>query len=181
MGITTGLGYLLTVSKPEYQSATLGAVLVGSHLAALLPDLDQGTAMIWQSVPLGKVIGRVADPFIEHRNFSHSLLGAFLFSVCLYFLLGAFPDYWGIDRFITFGAIMAAYLSHITADMVTVEGVPLFFPYSKMVGFPPKPFQGFRIVTGKWFENLVVFTLINIVLILTVVIKWEHVKSLLFK
>jgi hypothetical protein len=54
---------------------------------------------------------------------------------------------------------------------VTAEGIPVLFPYQRMYGIPPRPFQGVRIITGKWFENLVVFPLVNI---LFVVIVWFY-------
>jgi membrane-bound metal-dependent hydrolase YbcI (DUF457 family) len=50
---------------------------------------------------------------------------------------------------------MIGFISHLLADSITEEGVPLLFPISFKFGFPP--IKSWRIVTGKWFENLVIF------------------------
>lgn len=181
IGITLGLGYYLTIVKPEYAPATLAAVLVGSHLASLMPDLDQSAAEIWNSIPLGHVAGKVVDPFIKHRNFTHSLLGILIFGYLIYSLLHLFPDYWGIHQNVVFVAMMISFGSHLLADMFTVEGIPLLYPYKGMMGIPPRPFQGIRIMTGKWFENLVLFPIINIVLLVFIISNWNLIKIVLFK
>lgn len=181
LGITVGLGWYLSQASLSYNPATLGAVLVGSHLAALLPDLDQPAAEIWDSVPFGHTVGRVADPFFKHRNISHSIMGFMLVGVLLYKLFSLFPEYWGIDQTMLLTACLIAYGSHLFADMFTVEGVPLFYPWKKMFGIPPKPFEGVRIMTGKWFENLVLFPILNIILIAVVWGSWDKIKMVLFK
>lgn len=181
LGLTVGLGYFFSVTPPEYGPATLGAVLVGSHLFALLPDLDQPAAKIWDSLPFGRTVGQMVDPFIKHRNISHSILGFGLVGLVIYILLKYFPVYWEINTFIVLESSLAAYLSHLLADMITVEGIPLLFPYTKMIGLPPKPFEGIRIITGKWFENMVIFPILNLILILLIWIKWEEIKLVLFK
>lgn len=181
LGITSGLGWYLSSTNPQYGPATLGAVLVGSHLAALFPDLDQPAAEIWDSIPMGHIVGEITDPFIKHRNISHSLLGLTIVGFLLSILFSRFPSYWGIDKNIVLVACMIAYSSHLAADMLTSEGIPLFYPYGKMIGFPPKPFEGLRIITGKWLENLVLFPLINIILLVMVWVDWSKIKSVLFK
>ncbi|OQA02827.1 MAG: Inner membrane protein YdjM [bacterium ADurb.Bin400] len=150
-------------------------------MAALIPDADRPAAKIWTSIPYGRTIGRVADPFIKHRNISHSLLGAVLAGLVTYWLLDKFPDYWGIDQFYVFGAVMVAYLSHLLLDAVTSEGIPILFPFLGRMGLPPKPFDGVRIVTGKWFENYVIFPVVNVMLIAIVVVNWGEIRSVLFK
>lgn len=181
IGITTGLAYYLSSVKPEYSPATLASVLVGSHLASLLPDLDQSAAEIWNSFPYGHVAGKVVDPFIKHRNFTHSLFGLLIFGYLIYSLLHLFPEYWGIHLTTVFYAMMISFAFHLLVDMFTVEGIPLFYPYKNMMGIPPRPLEGIRIMTGKWFENLVIFPVINIVLLLIIIINVEKIKLILFK
>jgi membrane-bound metal-dependent hydrolase YbcI (DUF457 family) len=181
IGLTAGIAtYLLRVS-PHYAPATFAAVIVASHLLALLPDIDSQAGLIWRSVPLGGVASHVVNPFLQHRNLTHSLLGAAVVGVLLRSLLHHFPTYWGIDGHSVLIAGLAAYFSHILADMVTVEGVPLFFPQQHMYGIPPRPFQGLRIVTGGWFENLVVFPAVNLVLIWLLWSQWPIIQLTLFR
>lgn len=181
LGITSGLSCLLTISSPTYGPATLASVLVGSHLMALLPDLDQPAAQIWNSFPFGHTVGRLSDPFLKHRNISHSILGMIIVGLLLHFILQHFPQYWGINLNIVFTACLVAYGSHLLADMFTSEGIPLLYPIHNMIGIPPKPFDGIRILTGEWFENLVIFPLLNLILVLFVYINWQSIRSVLFK
>ena len=181
VGLTLGLGSYLINTNPGYGPATLGTVLVVSSIAALLPDIDQPAGKIWHLMPFGDTVGKAANTFLQHRNITHSILGFGLISYGFYRLLLIAPDYWGINAHFVLIAFMLAYGGHLVADMITVEGIPLLFPYQKMFGFPPKPFDGLRILTGKWFENLIIFPLVNIVLIILVVTYWGAIKSILFK
>ena len=181
LGITAGLGYYLVLNQPTFSPATMGAIIVGSHFAALLPDIDQPAATFWNNIPLGKTAGKITDSIFKHRNITHSLLGFALVGWGVYALINLFPDYWRIDRNITLAVFLVAYASHLLADMLTVEGIPLFFPWKRSFGLPPKPFHGLRIQTGKWFENLVIFPLLNILLIGLIYFYWSIIKTALFK
>lgn len=180
VGIASGLTYFLIESKPQYSPSTFAVVSVGTHIMALLPDIDSAGSEIWNSIPFGKTVSRAVTPFFEHRNFTHSILGAICVGYLLKYLLFIFPDYWGINKEAVYIPLIISYFSHIVSDMFTVEGVPLFFPYQQMYGIPPKPFEGIRIETGKWFENLIIFPLVNIYLIWLVYYFWPVIKQLIF-
>ena len=181
IGITAGLSWYLLLNQPHYNPATFAAVVVGSHLGALLPDIDSSAADIYHTLPFGKTIGKVTSIFLEHRNISHSLVGFALAGLGIYAVINLFPNYWGINQHLVIIVCLIAYGSHLLCDMVTVEGIPIFFPYQRMFGFPPRPFEGIRIMTGKWFENLVIFPLINLVLIILILTNWSVIKLILFK
>ncbi len=181
IGQTVGLATYFSLKPLGYEPATFAFVVVVSSVAALLPDIDQPTSSLWRSVPFGKAAGAVVNPFIEHRNLSHSLLGVALVGWLVHWLTAIMPGYWGVDGQVVFWVFMAAYSSHLLADMVTVEGIPLFFPYQHMFGIPPKPFEGLRIVTGKWFENLVVFPLVNIALLVIIISHWTTIRLTFLK
>lgn len=182
-GITAGLGYFLIQAEPTYQPATLAAVLVGSSLAALLPDIDESASTIWDKIPLvGHAAGEVAEKAtFGHRNSTHSLLGLVIIGGLLYWLLSKFLDYWNINIHILYISIIISYGVHLLADSFTEQGIPLLWPWHRNFGIPPKPFQGIRIETGKWFENLVLFPILNIVLFIIVFSNWPSVKTFLFK
>lgn len=136
-----------------------GTVITGAFFGSLFPDIDQPSSNFWQSIPLGK-LGRAIVPKTlgGHRNLSHSLLGLLLAyllvqAVSSWLLTNAIPHQILVESF------MAGYLAHLVADSITVLGIPLLWPFGGGFGFPPHPFHGARIVTGKWFENLVVFPL----------------------
>lgn len=181
VGISAGLTYCLASNQPKYDPATFGAVLVFSILGALLPDIDQPTSKLWHYLPFGHTAAKISDPFLDHRNITHSMLGVVIVGTVFYYLLRLFPSYWGIDSHLVFIVTMISYLFHLFADMFTNEGIPLFFPYHRFFGLPPKPFDGARIASGKWFENLIIFPIVTIYLIIFILINISNIKMILFK
>ncbi len=181
LGLGFGLTSYLTLAEAHYNPATFAWVVVISSIAALLPDIDSPSAQIWHSLPFGRTMSRVTGTFLDHRNFSHSLLGLATFGTLFYKLISLAPAYWNLNVHAIVVAFVAAYSSHLLADMVTVEGVPLLFPYQRMFGIPPHPFQGVRMVTGKWFENLIVFPVANLALVLLIANHWAIIKAILLK
>lgn len=180
LGLTCGTWWYLLNTAPLYHPATFAGVIVGTHLSALVPDIDTQAAQIWQQIPGGKIVGKIASVALEHRNISHSILGMAIFGWLLHWLVAAFPSYWGIDTSTVTIACLIAYGSHLLADAITVEGIPLLFPYQYMFGFPPYPFNGMRIVSGKWFENLLIFPLLVIGFWLILWFKWPVISQIIF-
>lgn len=183
VGLGTGFSYFLFSQPASYNPATLAAVLIGSSLGALLPDIDQPTAELWDKIPfLGHTAGKITSKAVfGHRNLTHSILGVVIFGLLIHRLVFLFPDYWSINQTILFISIMVAYGTHLFLDSVTVEGIPLLFPLQRNFGLPPKPLEGVRIMSGKWFENLVLFPLFNIGLITLLATNWQKINKILFK
>ena len=183
IGQLCGLSSYLYLVQPHYGPATLSMVAVVSSIGALFPDIDTPTAKIWSYIPFGagQIGGQLVNPFLQHRNLTHSLLGYGLVTALFWRLLEHLPTYWGIHSNQVFLAGTLAYGSHLLADSVTVQGIPLLFPYQKMFGIPPYPFQGFRIETGRWFENLIVYPAVNLALVAMLVDRWTVVRQILFQ
>jgi membrane-bound metal-dependent hydrolase YbcI (DUF457 family) len=74
-----------------------------------------------------------------------------------------------------------AFASHLLSDAFTIQGIPILWPWKRNFGIPPKPFHGIRIQTGQWFENLVIFPLINIILLILIYANWQTLKLLVYK
>lgn len=181
IGLIAGGSYFLATAKPEYQPATLGAVIVASYLGSLIPDADDASADIWHSIPAGHVVGKITDPVLKHRNLSHSIFGIAIYSLVLFLVLKSFPPYWDIAIYPVLISSSIAYTSHLFADSFTVQGIPILWPLRRNFGIPPKPFHGVRIETGKWFESLLLFPLLNIILFAIIWVNWENIRSLIFK
>lgn len=183
VGLTLGLGALIAMNDVSYMPATLAAVLLFSYLGALLPDIDQPASELLSKLPLGSghAVGHIINPFIKHRNITHSILGYLIVNFLVILLFFKIPDYWGIHPMPVIIAFGLAYLAHLFADMFTVEGIPLLYPYKRFFGIPPKPFDGIRIETGQWFENLIIFPSINIILIVIIISNWNNLKHMILK
>ena len=137
---------------------TSGGAVVGNIVGSLLPDLDQASNTLWHLTPLPPLTGGIGRKlFLGHRTISHSILGILI----VYFLLTTFlplimnASYINIP--IITASIMIGYISHLAADSVTKEGLPLLFPLKFKFGLPPA--KALRITTGKFTEKFIVFPL----------------------
>ena len=128
IGQTVGLTTYFALSSSGYDPATFAFTVVVSSVAALLPDIDQSSSSLWRSIPLGRAAGAVVDPFIKHRNLSHSIIGIAIVGAVVYWLTSLMPSYWGVNGHVILWVTLSSYISHLVADMVTVEGIPLVFP-----------------------------------------------------
>lgn len=172
--LSTGLLFssvvFLLIYKIELTPILVVILILATLLGASTPDLDTPTGGLWQKIPVGSFIGRLVHPvFIGgHRHLSHSFIGMAIFTFLFWLLvkwLGLrFPIIHNTDLLVLV-AFVTGFVSHLVADMFTEEGVPLFFPWDYHFGIPPDPLGKIRIKTGHWFENLIVYPGVNLLLI----------------
>lgn len=137
-------------------------------IAALIPDFDHKNSYISNRVSpiwlivlfiyviiyfdimslLILILWLTITYFSKHRTFSHSLLGLLLFG---------FP-------FIGTGIlypVLIGYVSHLFSDMLTREGIPLFYPFSK------GKIRICNFITNSIYERLLlmIIIIVNIILI----------------
>lgn len=166
IGLTAATAFVV-LQQPELVITwpIAGTVLLGSFLGSIAPDIDQPTSNFWDTVPLGGFIGKLTSRALGgHRNLSHSLLGLTLFYLLITWFSHTVPDQWFIDPNLLIVSFVIGFIAHLMADSVTVRGIPLFWPFGRDMGFPPYPLHGIRIITGKWFENLIIFPATGLVL-----------------
>ena len=125
-GICVGLSFSIA-TMPSENGLTYLAVITGSSLVgSLLPDIDEPQSYIGKKVkPISKAIKFTAG----HRGLFHTLLMCFAFPF-IYFLINDIPqiqNFINIISYIIIG-LPIGYLSHLLMDMMTVSGVPLFWP-----------------------------------------------------
>lgn len=102
-----------TTSIPLDNHWLLGGTILGS----LLPDMDKKSSKI---AKMGFFLR------LDHRGLTHSLLGFFAFSLlALFFTKTSFA--WGF---------ILGYGGHILEDMLTIQGVSLFYPRKRKIRFP---------------------------------------------
>jgi inner membrane protein len=136
--------------------ATMVTSLVGCIIGSLVPDMDQATNRLWDLIPGGDYTGKIFKKiFLKHRTLSHSLLGTYLLYLLLNWILPKVFNPQFIDPRVVVNAVMIGFISHLIADSLTTEGLPLFFPLGFKIGFPP--ITSLRIKTGSWIENLLFF------------------------
>lgn len=169
----------LAVSFPpiHLNLATFIVALIANIVGATLPDIDQAINRLWDLLPGGNFIGRILRRlFISHRTLSHSLLGIFLMSklsfwLCFHLFNPAF-----INPLIINYSLLIGFISHLLADAVTRDGIPLFWPIMWKVGFPP--FKFLRLTTGHWVEKFIVFPTVIIYTFIFAFLHWTKLLSL---
>lgn len=120
-------------------------MLAAGGLAALIPDIDHPQAPIRRKLGC---IGHLLFSGLKHRGVTHSLLALVAIGAAA---LTSLP--WLIGVVVTIG-----YLSHILADMLTVSGLPVFWPYKKdSYHLIPKRLC---ITTNTWPEHLLALGLL---------------------
>jgi inner membrane protein len=135
---------------------TLFTAVIGNNIGALLPDMDSAGNRLWDLLPAGDQVGKIFRRiFYKHRTLSHSFLGLFAIYKILEFGLPKLLNPASIDSTIVLYSIMIGYLSHLIADCLTKEGLPLLFPFRFNFGFPPV--KAFRIRTGSWLEMYLIY------------------------
>jgi inner membrane protein len=151
---------LLTVTAASPPTSlnlfTTISCLMGSVVGALVPDMDQATNRLWDLLPAGNFVGKILRHLmLEHRTISHSILGVYLFYKLIVFLIPRLLNPAYVNSQLVVASLMIGIISHLIADSVTKEGVPLFFPFKIKIGIPP--IKALRITTGKFVESVIVF------------------------
>ena len=123
------------------------AFLATTIFASLLPDIDHTKSIIGK---LFYPIARAIDRKYGHRTITHSLtffVPVLMFVVFLELnFLNPFFDRSGAEFSMIFGFAM---FSHFILDMLTVQGIPLFFPFMRNpCVIPANP--NFRIRSGDF-------------------------------
>ncbi|MGL6107279.1 metal-dependent hydrolase [Romboutsia sp.] len=94
-----------------------------SYAGCLFPDIDLKNSYISKAHPL---LYKLFGSKFRHRSFTHSLLFLYLLSYLFDILVKA------TDNNITFICIssgfLVGYLSHLCLDLITKEGIELFYP-----------------------------------------------------
>jgi inner membrane protein len=156
IGVSYGVALVPAVTRGEFTPTQLGFIMTGLVIGSLLPDIDHPQSLISQQIPLvGKVISRLT----RHRGLFHSILGVvilFGLSAWLSILIAGGLTSLGIQqadtatRYISAG-LMIGYILHIVADMLTISGVKLFYPWKRNIRIPLFKTGGFR----EWVLGLV--------------------------
>lgn len=154
-------GVTLIIASGMTPHMTLGTAAVAGmavFLGGLAPDLDEPSSALWQRLPAGAgtILGRIVAPvFGSHRFISHSLVGLWLYGMLAKIMLAWMATFVLVDMTIVWWAFMLGLGSHLVADALTKEGIPLLWPIPIKFGFPPLTM--IRVKTGEWMEKLVVF------------------------
>ncbi|HOZ81212.1 MAG TPA: metal-dependent hydrolase [Candidatus Woesebacteria bacterium] len=149
----------MLTNQPIPNGATVLVALIANVVGSLLPDLDQAGNRLWDLLPGGNVIGKVfRNLFLSHRTISHSLLGFGIAYLINDWIIRMIFNGELVNSQIVLGSLLIGYGSHIFLDFLTEEGVLLLFPIKWK-------FRIFRINSGGWVENWIIFSLLVVAII----------------
>lgn len=129
------------------------ANIMALGIGALSPDMDSPRSAISRAFPPARLVYQRWG----HRTFLHSVLGLLLATLTIYLLLlliractdAALPrlplPHLALPR-LPILYFAAGYGSHLIADMLTVRGVPLLYPYPIHFAYPSA--EQYRLRTG---------------------------------
>ena len=122
--------------------------IASTILGSLIPDIDYTKSTIGKIFrPISKYLNRR----FGHRTITHSLLAMFGS-----FLLFAIIESTFYDRTTTAKIYLLGYFSHLVLDMMTVQGVPLFYPFLRNpCVLPGNPNARFK--TGNLHSETMIF------------------------
>lgn len=173
----------LVIAIPAMSFATAISSVVACFFGGLAPDLDEESSDAWKKIPAGSLLAKLIDPLLGgHRWISHSLLGMGIFGIILHFILQWAKTFLLVDTTIVLFSFLIGMASHLVADGITKEGIPLLFPIPWKIGFPPLSFL--RVKTGSWVEKYLVFpslVLINLAVYLLYTPVYLRIFSTLHK
>lgn len=155
---TALVGAAVFTPLPPLTLGTALTAIAAGFLGGMAPDLDEPGAQFWRRLPAGagSIIGRIVAPvFGSHRFVSHSLLGLVILGWLAQKLLALTSSFLVVDATVVWWSFMLGSASHLAADALTREGIPLLFPLPIKFGFPP--FKSLRLATGSWLEKGIVF------------------------
>ena len=139
---------LLFADNPSVLNIVSSLLIIsGASLGSIMPDIDKPTSKVGRNIfinPLSKVIHKQ----FGHRTITHSVILSVLFLSILVassYMYKDIPFYFYSNFTIGFSV---GYLSHLLLDALTVEGIPLFYPFSK------RKYRFMKFRTSK-HENLV--------------------------
>lgn len=114
-GVILGLFCSYSLDYPTASTVIYyGGIITGS----LLPDIDHPKSYIGKKIrPISKSLNKL----FGHRTFTHSL-----FTVIIFLEISRNTQYHPLSVGLTLGII-----SHILLDLITPQGVALFYPLSK--------------------------------------------------
>ena len=148
-GVFSSFWNLNIFEKPEYLIATV--------VFSVLPDIDHTKS------PIGKLcypLAKWIDTKYGHRTLTHSLVCYWSLFILIAVLSDVFLDHQHLLIIYAF-----AYFSHLMFDMMTVQGVPLLWPFKRNpCVIPANRDYRFKVANLKTESIIfVVFILLNLV------------------
>lgn len=150
--IAGGLVFTGTMLSFYNQNIFSSPFYVGACVAfSLIPDIDTPQTIPGKAVyPFAVAINRR----FGHRTITHSLLFLAILTLFWTFL----SRFIGLDSIYT-KILLFAFISHLILDMITIQGVPLFYPFRRNPCVLPAD-PAYRFTTNNARSETILFTIL---------------------
>ena len=170
-GICTGMIFSIILFKKNIfhlDMIILFILLSGSAIGSSIPDIDNRRSYIGQKA---KKISKAINKYGGHRGITHSILGL----IIAFLLLSIIGDYTKLVNFeyyrvFSFG-ILIGYASHLIFDIITIGGIPLFYPVKKR-------FRLLYLKSDK-FQNLISAMCIIITILILIQLNYSFILTII--
>ena len=179
VGFATVYTVALLTFQPYLNTQTVIAAVLLISLGSLTPDLDSQENKLYTLVPAGqRLFAEVGERvFGKHRTISHSILGTFIIGVLSHWLIYKIPAANNFNLDVLWYSYILSFLSHLAADSVTIEGIPLLWPIPFKFGIPPLKFL--RMKTGGGIEIFIVRPLLALWIFYLTFLYWNELRVIL--
>lgn len=114
----------ITTEKLILTGIVLGTSIIGS----LLPDIDHTNSTMGKK---HKIISKIINVLCGHRGMTHAPLFLSIIIALLCFLARVLPDFTQLYAITAVFGLAVGFASHLLLDIITINGIPLFYPFSK--------------------------------------------------
>ena len=145
---------IFTSTMINYNLLYILMFFLGASFGSVLPDIDHEKAYISKRLPL---LSKLIRSFTKHRGLTHSIL-----FVLFIYSLTILSESNLINSWII--GIVVGCISHILLDLITKEGVCLFYPIDKRISIG-------RVRTGSLVEGKIniLLNISNTLLIINII------------
>lgn len=106
----------------------LGAVMAGAFLGSILPDIDHKGSFIGRRL---KVTSFIVNHTVGHRGLTHALIFTIGLTTLLLFLVMQLSGFPQMIMLLFVLGLFGGMISHLLLDMMTKQGIPLLYPFTK--------------------------------------------------
>lgn len=140
----------------------------GSFVGSLIPDIDNTRSYIGHKV---KSISKAINKYSGHRGITHSILGLIIFIILL-LGIGHITSFNNCPYYKIFLlGLFAGYVSHLAFDIITVGGIPLFYPFKKK-------FRLFELRSDK-YQNFISIICIVLTIFILIYLNYSFIVNIL--
>lgn len=131
-GVSAGVLLSATMFCNEIQPLSFiasGLMIYSASLGSVAPDIDKTTTKVGRKFFLRPISHYLQNRY-GHRTITHALVASIIVFAILLFLAKYMTGFLQFVYFYSMLGFGVGYISHLVLDMLTIRGIPVFYPIS---------------------------------------------------